>query len=243
MTSWAIVDYFLRPKAAYFTIKRELRPYTVGMARKERTTHADELSAAKATIETTLEIWGTNSTLEEKTAVLEVTAFNLHSGATESWKQDVRLAPNAATELWAGLVPGQPPRTKLSEVPETIVVSARLLDEAGAVLGRYSNWCVFQAVAADCGTECVHCRPEPFKYIHFPDVKEVGLHVEVGADGESVTLSCAKPIKGIVLDVEGEEVQWGDQAIDLVPGDPQVIAAVGLKGRAVKTRFLGDGTA
>ena len=56
-------------------------------------------------------------------------------------------------------------------------------------------------------------------------------------------MSTQKPIKGIVLDVEGEDAQWSDQAIDLVPGDPQVITAVGLNGRPVKARFLGDGSA
>lgn len=50
-------------------------------------------------------------------------------------------------------------------------------------------------------------------------------------------------MKGIVLDVEGHDVKWSDQAIDLVPGDPQVIRAAGLNGRDVKVRFLGDGTA
>lgn len=67
--------------------------------------------------------------------------------------------------------------------------------------------------------------------------------MDVGADGESVTLSTKKPIKGIILDVEGDEVKWGDQAIDLVPGDPQTVKAIGLKDREVKLRFLGDGTA
>lgn len=86
-------------------------------------------------------------------------------------------------------------------------------------------------------------RPEPFKYIHFPAVKDLGLTVDVGADGETVTLSTKKPIKGIILDVEGAEVGWSDQAIDLVPGDPQTVKAIGLKGREVKLRFLGDGTA
>lgn len=62
-------------------------------------------------------------------------------------------------------------------------------------------------------------------------------------DGETVTLETRKPIKGVVLDVDGEDVKWSDQAIDLVPGDPQVIKAVGLKGREIKVRFLGDGTA
>ena len=142
MTSWAIVDYFLRPKPAYFTIKRELRPFTVGMTRKEKKTFPDELSAANFVIETVLEVWGTNSTLQAKQATLEVTSFDLHSDWQDRWIKDVTLAPNSATELFKGDLPGQPKRIKASEVPKTIVVSARLLDKDGAVLGRYSNWCV-----------------------------------------------------------------------------------------------------
>jgi beta-mannosidase len=86
-------------------------------------------------------------------------------------------------------------------------------------------------------------RPEPFKYLHFPEVKDLGLEIMPVEDGESVKLSTQHPIKGIVLDVEGQEVKWGDQAIDLVPGDPQIVKAIGLRGRTVKARFLGDGTA
>lgn len=56
-------------------------------------------------------------------------------------------------------------------------------------------------------------------------------------------LSALKPVKGVVLDAEGEFVQWSDQALDIVPGDPQLIRAVGLNGREVKLRYLGDGTA
>ncbi|KAJ2931679.1 hypothetical protein H1R20_g5408, partial [Candolleomyces eurysporus] len=225
VTSWAIVDYFLRPKPAFFTVARELRPYTVGMTRKEVQTFPDETSAAEFKISTVLEIWGTNSTLAEKRATLELTAFELDSEWTERWSKEVVLAPNASTELYKGDLPGQPVRTKRSEVPRTIIVSARLLDEDGSVLGRYSNW------------------PEPFKFIHFPSLEVAGLEVTVGEDGETVRLESKKPIKGIVLDVEGEDVKWSDQAIDLVPGDPQTVRARGLNGRQVKARFLGDGTA
>ncbi|KAH7930093.1 glycoside hydrolase family 2 protein [Leucogyrophana mollusca] len=224
-TSWAIIDYFLRPKPAYFTIARELRPFTVGMTRKEKKTFANDLSAASFTIETVLDVWGTNSTLSEKKATLEVTSFDLHSTWTDKWSKDVVLAPNSSTELFSGNLPGQPVRTKQSDVPRVIIVSARLLDGSGSVLGRYSNW------------------PEPFKFITFPAIKDLGLSVQTGGDGESVELSTKKPIKGIVLDVEGDDVKWSDQAIDLVPGDPQIVKAVGLKGREVKVRFLGDGTA
>ncbi|PCH41492.1 glycoside hydrolase family 2 protein [Wolfiporia cocos MD-104 SS10] len=223
-TSWAIVDYFLRPKPAYFAIKRELRPYTVGMTRKDKKTFADDLTAANFTIETILEIWGTNSTLSEKKATLEVTTFDLHTDAREKFTKDIVLAPNASTELYRGTLPGQPTRTKLSEVPKTIIVSSRLLDSTGAVLSRYSNW------------------PEPFKFISFPDIKDLGLSITVQSDGESVVLSTKKPIKGIVLDVDRDDARWSDQAIDLVPDDPQVVKVVGLNGGKVKARFLGDGT-
>ncbi|KAH7108023.1 galactose-binding domain-like protein [Auriculariales sp. MPI-PUGE-AT-0066] len=70
--------------------------------------------------------------------------------------------------------------------------------------------------------------PEPFKYIVFPPVEKLGLTTKIGKDGESVTLSTKKPIKGIVLDVadrSGAEVKWNDQSIDLVPGDDQVVRA------------------
>ena len=67
--------------------------------------------------------------------------------------------------------------------------------------------------------------------------------MNIKVDGDIVELSSKKPIKGVVLDVDGDDVKWSDQAIDLVPGDPQVVHAVGLNGRTVKARYLGDGTA
>lgn len=84
-------------------------------------------------------------------------------------------------------------------------------------------------------------RPEPFKFINFPADTEV--KVNVSSDGDSVTLSANRPVKGVVLDADGPDVKWSDQGIDLVPDDPQTIKGLGLNGRQVKSRFLGDGTA
>ncbi len=91
-------------------------------------------------------------------------------------------------------------------------------------------------------------RPEPFKYIHFPTRDEVGLEIAVSpgasADSSRVTLSTKRPIKGIILDVEGDaDAHWSDQAVDLVPEDPQTVDVKGLAGRKVLARYLGDGTA
>ena len=109
-------------------------------------------------------------------------------------------------------------RNNEATAPKDIIVQARLVDEDGSVLARYSSW------------------PQPFKFIVFPDPK---LNIKV--KGDEVTLTCSKPIKSMVLDVEsGDECQWSDQAIDLFPGDVQVVTAKGLGGRKVKARYLGS---
>jgi beta-mannosidase len=87
------------------------------------------------------------------------------------------------------------------------------------------------------------CRPEPFKFIKFPPAPDLGLKISTSSDGESIEISAQKPVKGIILDVEGEDVKWSDQAIDIVPDDPQTIRAIGLNAREIKLRFLGDGSA
>jgi beta-mannosidase len=67
----------------------------------------------------------------------------------------------------------------------------------------------------------------------------------MGQAGDSLILSSKKPIKGIVLDVGGgDDVEFSDQAIDLVPGDSQTIRAINLRCASnLKVRHLGDGTA
>jgi len=52
----------------------------------------------------------------------------------------------------------------------------------------------------------------------------------------------------LVFEVEGEDARWGDQALDVVPGDDQVVRvwklkARKLKARKLKARYLGDGSA
>ncbi|CAE7190017.1 unnamed protein product [Rhizoctonia solani] len=231
VTSWAIIDYFLRPKPAYFTIARELRPYTVGMTRKIVKTPLGPKSALYSSIETRLEVWGTNSTLETKKATLELRSFDIENGGKliDTQNLDVGLAPNSSTELWKGVLPGEGKRTRDSDPHKAIVVQARLLDTNGEVLARYSNW------------------PEPFKFIHFPTPEQVGLKISTSngkaIDEALIVLSTSIPIKGIILDVEGEDAKWSDQAIDLVPGDDQTVIVKGLKGREVKARYLGDGSA
>lgn len=190
------------------------------MARKDIKTYSRKHSLAFFDIHQEIQLWGCNSTLDAKPVRVQLVSIDLNDGLVDEKFFDVELQPNASTEIWKGNTPGLSVRTSDAQVPKPIVVQARILDDNDTVLARYSNW------------------PEPWKYLIFP---EPSLQVEV--DGDVVRLNCKKPIKGIMLDVEGDEVEWSDQAIDLFPGDEQVVTAHGLGGRKVKARYIGDGSA
>jgi beta-mannosidase len=215
-------------------------PLTGQITRKETVKKLTETTEASIEISTEIQLWGCNSTLQEVIATVELVSVHLDEGELDRRTFDVTLKANQSTEIWSGPLPGQsgpvchhamfglmlmigqPIRTSRGQVPKPIVVQARLIssDKAASVLARYANW------------------PEPYKFLIFPHPK-----LRINVQGDHVVLSCDKPVKGIVLDTEaegGEEVQWSDQAIDLMPGDDQTIIATGLGGRKAQARYVGS---
>lgn len=149
------------------------------MTRKEKTTAKNDSTAAFFDVKTKLEIWGTNSSLAEKKVTLEVTSFDLDSEWTDKWSEEVVLSPNSSTELFKGALPGQPTRTKYSQVPEVIIVSARLLDEDGSVLARYSNWCVFNV-------HHLHLASYSSEFRNFEQARAIQIHQVPGGQGRCI---------------------------------------------------------
>lgn len=231
VVSWAIADYFLRPKPSYFAIARQLAPLTINVSRtviknraNDRPRQYYEFGAIQSH-DANLAIWGTNSTLTAQTVTLELAFYDLKSSWTHHESRVVELLSNQATELYALRCPGppqdgmQPPSGDPVWTPSySVVASARLLDTHGKVLARVADW------------------PQPYRYLAVPDPR-LSLQVE----GERIVLSVARPVKGLWLSVEGEgsEVSWSDNALDLVPNDPQIVTAKGLGGRQLRVAYLG----
>jgi len=114
VTSWAIVDYYLRLKPAYYTVKRELAPITVGLWRS-----SDNKAA----------LWGVNGTLEKVEAELVLQALTLTGEKVWEEKRALILNPNQATEL--STIPFNP--------EEGIVVGATLYRNQ-QIIGRATLW-------------------------------------------------------------------------------------------------------
>jgi len=115
VTSWAIVDFARQPKPAYYTIRRELAPLAVGLAR------AAEGVAA----------WAVNATRDTVEGVLVVRGFGADGAALFAHERRVTLDPNRATEL--GAIDADSAR----DAP--LVVAARLIVR-GAVVARATLW-------------------------------------------------------------------------------------------------------
>jgi beta-mannosidase len=113
VTSWAIVDYALRPKPAYYVVRRELAPLVVGLA------HAAEAA----------EVWVASSATRPVEAVLELRAFTFDGQVVAEERRRVALPANQATEL---------DRFGLDK-HQALVLGARLLRD-GKVVARAALW-------------------------------------------------------------------------------------------------------
>lgn len=84
VTSWAVVDYWQRPKPAYYALKREMAPLVLGMASP---------SAGG------IEIWGVNTLAVSVGGTVRVQCWTLDGQLLDEKRLPVVLAPNQASEF------------------------------------------------------------------------------------------------------------------------------------------------
>jgi beta-mannosidase len=113
VTSWAIVDYALQPKPAYYVVRRELAPLAVGLAHGPQRAQVWVSSSGGACVE----------------AELELRAFTLDGELAAEERRKVTLQPNQATELDGfGF-----------DTQQALVLGARLLRD-GKLVARAALW-------------------------------------------------------------------------------------------------------
>jgi len=221
VTSWAIVDYYLRPKHAYFTVKRELAPITIGLKRTAHTIPADKYTRAYLKTVHKIEMWASNLTLEKRTVDVELKAWDVVSGK-ETYSKKLHhgftLEANRSVEITEFEVPVE----KKDTDEEARIVVAAYLVEGGEQVARYVNW------------------PEPLKYTHLQKPKKLNIRLSPNAEG--VEISAELPVKGVALESEDDTVVFSDNCVDIVPGETVLIGVKGLKkgeDDKVGVRYLG----
>ena len=221
VTSWAIVDYHLRPKLAYFTVKRELAPITIGLKRTMHSIPADRYTRASVKRVHKIEMWASNLTLQRRSVSVQFKAWDVVSGNeiySKTLHDDFVLEPNRSVEITEFEVPVKRQNTD----EEAGIIVAAYLVEGGIQIARYVNW------------------PEPLKYTHLQKPKK--LEIKLSHNAGRVEISAEVPVKGVALECEDDAVVFADNCVDIVPGETVVIGVKGLtKGEEDKigVRYLG----
>ncbi|EGW33675.1 beta-mannosidase precursor [Spathaspora passalidarum NRRL Y-27907] len=203
VASWSLVDFYRRPKLAYYSVKRESKPVGVGIYRYEKR-DGEIVEDAKfgAAFDYrpktfSVDIWGVNANTEDLPATLKVDIYEVATG--EKLKslpdQEVVLTGNSTTEVIKDL-----------DIPSDkhVVVHGYFVSK-GEVIASAGDW------------------PQPLKYLKFND-RKVDFKVEDG----SVSLSSDKPIKGVEILVD-RDVFLQDNGFDLFPGQVHKVEAPQLK--------------
>ncbi len=217
VTSWSICDYYLRPKHAYFAVKREMAPLSVGITRRLHLHPRDKYTRAHVKLQTRIEIWASNLTLEELTADCVVRAWDVETG-DETYNKTVAhglvLPENRSTEVTAIDVPAR------SAGDEGRTVVAAYLVHDGRQVARYVNW------------------PEPLKYLHLQKPRHLRAELVDGAT--AVEVAAEVPVKGLALECDDDGVTFDDNLVDIVPGETARIAVKGATADTkITTRYLG----
>ncbi|EXJ83022.1 hypothetical protein A1O3_06839 [Capronia epimyces CBS 606.96] len=159
VTSWSIVDYFLRRKPAYYAMARALAPVAVGIRRAH---HDWSVTHAREPRTQDWELWVVSSRLTEITADVEVRFVSVRTGLEikdSIVKKGVWVRANGTTNVLEGCV------DNIREEPH--VLAARIW-VGGELVGRDTDW------------------PQPLKYLPFPGrkvkVEVVGNEMHVSAE-------------------------------------------------------------
>lgn len=208
VTSWSIVDYFLRKKPAYYAVRRVLAPIAVAVKRAH---HDWSVVHARPAKTLGYECWVASFKTSEIRATVEVRYISVATGKDikdKVVKKDVTIAANGTTEIFKGTI------DNILEEPH--VLAARIWVN-GELVSRDVDW------------------PQPLKYLDFAE-----RGVEVTRSGEKIMIKASKPTKGLVFE-ERQGVLVNDSAIDVVPGDDQVVTVRGLEihDEALKWTYLG----
>lgn len=215
-----MVDFYGEKKLAYYSTKRDSAPLALGISRS-----TPELKKLKSPPPQILapphdhgpkhyifDLWAVNGTLKDVSAQVELRTYDI---ATGTLREEKLLEAQALSANRS---------TELLEdvsVDEKTAVQAILKSaQDGHVIARASDW------------------PQPLKYVTLPSSPNVTVSV---LDGK-LEIRTEAPVKGVVVSVpDDRDVVFGDNGVDVFPGDVYTIQAQGLvKDDRVEVRYYGS---
>ncbi|KAL6833315.1 glycoside hydrolase family 2 protein [Trichoderma sp. SZMC 28015] len=226
--SWAVVDYYLIKKPAYYAISRALRSVDVGVHRtfhdwtqtgdwvdKDSGLVTGQVDQTLPARKGTFDVWVVSNDTKPVELNLVVRFISVRSGkdVVDPIKSTITAAANSTTDVLQGKplppsIPNPEDLTKPFNLAEydPYVVHATITDaSSGALVAQDTAW------------------PEPIKFL---DLSDRGISFKVSPAKDEVVVSAEKPVKGFVFE-EVEGLKLSDNGFDIVPGEKHTIKVEG----------------
>lgn len=229
--SWAVVDYFLVKKPAFYAMKRALQPLAVGVVRKlhdwtarpaDKLWHRDtgHVDPIKARTDVSFDVWVSSYRRAPVPAKVVVRFVSVDTGldVRDKLVQEVSIEPNGATDVFKDyrITAEAPKDGKAVAVTEPYVIHATLWVE-GEQISCDTSW------------------PDPIKYL---DLSNRGVELNYSKEDNTITVSAGKPVKGLVFS-EKRGVTLSDNGFDVIPGEQsKVVKVEGIDAKELAWTFV-----
>ncbi|KAI1426373.1 family 2 glycosyl hydrolase [Xylaria sp. FL1777] len=223
--SWAVVDYYLVKKPAYYAIKNALKPLSIGVSKEYHDWTSGHVDPTASFKDSKFDLWVVSDRTQSVQVNVTVRFISIRTG------QDIRppmnlesvtAYPNSTTNLMkdhdiaedSTEVRGNLQSFNITEFDPYVIYAVAAIDND--IIASDTYW------------------PQPLKYLDFSD-----RNVTTKPIGNSkVAISAARPTKGFVFE-ETRGVQLSDNGFDIVPGQEIVVEVVGTSVHSLKYTYVG----
>ncbi|KAI1751250.1 family 2 glycosyl hydrolase [Xylaria castorea] len=223
--SWAVVDYYLLKKPAYYAIKNALRPLDIGISKKYHDWTSGHVDPTESFKDTKFDLWVVSDRPQSVQVDVAVRFISIQTG--QDVKPQIKLDsmtvhPNSTTEilkdydLMGDITEAQDnvPSLNIAEFDPYVIHT--MLTISNQLIASDTYW------------------PQPLKYLDFDS-----RNVTFKAIGDSkVVVSAGRPTKGFVFE-ETRGVKLSDNGFDIVPGQEKVVEVIGTNIQSLRYTFIG----
>ncbi|PGH09850.1 hypothetical protein AJ79_05576 [Helicocarpus griseus UAMH5409] len=224
--SWAIVDYYLIKKPAFYAIARALKPVAVGVS---RTCHEWTKGHSNPTLDardTKFDVWIASSRLVSLEAEVKVRFISIRTGRDVLKPiilSKVSVQPNATTNVIGNrIIPPLSPQFEDTSKPFDLSLYDPYVIHATVMVGD-------EVLATDAAW------PQPLKYLDFPDRN---VDFRIAPERDHIAISAERPVKGFVFE-ETKGMKLSDNGFDLIPGEKKQIKVSGTDTESLRWTYIG----
>ncbi|KAI0388799.1 glycoside hydrolase family 2 protein [Xylariaceae sp. FL0594] len=211
--SWAVVDYYLVKKPAYYAIKNALRPIDIGISRDYHEWTSGHVDPTMSWRDRKFDLWAVSNKKAQIDGDLTVRFISVRTGEdvrSPLELDSVAIQPNGTSNLLLDyeVFPEPLQSQDAAEVCDVTKLDPYVIHAVLSIDG--------QRVASDT------YWPQPLKYLDFG-----GRGVTFAAVADNcIIITAARPTKGFVFQ-ETEDVTLSDNGFDLIPGEETVVYVTG----------------